>query len=242
MAPRSKRARPTTRAKVGKRTAARTQPTRKKAPARKRPAAKAPLPMPPALVDARIDPDVVEVPARTAVAIDGAGPPDGEAFGKSLGALYGGAYGMKFARKKRGVATFAIGPLEGRWWAEGASADLATAPRASWRWRLRIGAPDDATDAELGEVVRAATSKKGGKLEGSAEAGRLFVERIAPARLGRILHVGPYADEPRSFARVDGLLATAGLRPARSHLEVYLSDPRRTPPARLRTVLLRELA
>jgi len=242
MKPRRKKARPPTRAKTARKRAARPVARRGGAQARQAPPAKAPLPVPPALLDARTDPDVVDMPARTAVSIDGAGPPEGPSFDKSIGAIYGGAYGLKFARKKRGVPTFAIGPLEGRWWAEGARADLAIAPRETWRWRLRIGVPDDATDAELAEVVRAATAKKGGKLEGSAEAGRLFVERIPPSKLGRILHMGPFADEPRSFARVDAELAAASLRPARSHLEVYLSDPRRTAPARLRTVLLRELA
>jgi len=245
MAARSKkgsRARPSARVKAGKRPPPRPRAVSGKTAARKVPASQAPLPMPRALIDAGVDPDVVALPARCAVAIDGAGPPDGQAFARSLGALYGGAYGLKFSRKKQGLASFAIGPLEGRWWAEGAGADLVTAPRETWRWRLRIAVPDDVSDAELGEVVRAATSKKGGKLEGSAEAIRLFVERIAPARHGRILHVGPYSDEPRSFARVDAALASAGLRPARSHLEVYLSDPRRTAPASLRTVLLRELA
>jgi len=245
MAPRSSkatRARPAGRVKAGTRELPRPPAALGKAAARRPPASKAPLPMPRALIDAGSDPDVVALPARRAVAIDGAGPPDGGAFASSLGALYGGAYGLKFARKGRGAATFAIGPLEGRWWAEGAGADLATAPRAAWRWRLRIAVPDDVGHAELGEVVRAATSKKGGKLEGSAEALRLFVERIAPARHGRILHVGPYSEEPRSFARIDAALAQAGLRPARSHVEIYLSDPRRTAPARLRTVLLRELA
>lgn len=67
------------------------------------------------------------------------------------------------------------------------------------------------------------------------------VERVARARLGRILHVGPYADEPRSFARLDAALRAQGLRPSRTHLEVYLSDPSRVAPARLRTALLREL-
>jgi hypothetical protein len=195
--------------------------------------------MPPALLDAPLEPDVVSLPARAAVAVDGAGPPDSPAFGKSIAAVYGAAYGLKFARKARG-ATFRIGPLEARWWAEGAPEETLAAPREAWRWRLRIAVPDDVGDAELADVVRAATARKGGKLEGSAEALRVFVERIAPARLGRILHVGPYADEPRSFARVDAAVEAAGLRPARPHLEVYLSDPRRTAPARLRTVLLRE--
>ena len=220
-------------ARRGPRKAARARKQRRAAPA-------APLPMPSSLLDATTVPEVVEIPARTAVALDGAGPPAAEPFARSIGAIYGAAYGLKFSRKPSGL-TFRIGPLEGRWWAEGAPEGGLQAPRESWRWRLRIAVPDDVDDAELAEVVRAATSRKGGKLEGSAEAKRVFVERIGPATHGRILHVGPYADEPRSFARLDAALEGAKLRPARSHLEVYLSDPRRTAPARLRTVLLREI-
>lgn len=104
-----------------------------------------------------------------------------------------------------------------------------------------MAVPADVRAAELAAVVRAAVARKGGKLEGSAEAARVRIERIPRATLGRVLHVGPYADEPRSFARIAAEVAAAGLRPARAHLEIYLSDPRRTAPARLRTVLLREL-
>jgi hypothetical protein len=198
------------------------------------------LPMPPCLLEASPEPAIVDVPSRTAVAIDGAGPPDDPSFGRSVGALYGAAYGLKFSRKASG-ATFKIGPLEGRWWAEGAPDATLQAPRESWRWRLRIAVPDRVSEAELARVIEAAASRKGGKLEGSAEVRKVWLERIPPSRLGRILHVGPYADEPRSFARLDSAIADAGLRPARSHVEIYLSDPRRTAPARLRTVLLREL-
>jgi hypothetical protein len=178
--------------------------------------------------------------ARTAVAIDGAGPPDEPGFQRALGALYGVAYGLKFARKPGG-RDFKIGPLEGRWWAEGASAGVLVAPRHTWRWRLRIAVPDDVAEGEVAAVVRAAVGKKGGKLEGSDEARRVVLERIPLARVGRVLHVGPYADEPASFARMDGVLAAAGLRRARPHIEVYLSDPRRAKPEKLRTVLLGEL-
>ena len=195
--------------------------------------------MPAVLLDATTEPDVVEVPARTALAIDGSGGPDGAAFGRSVGALYGIAYGLKFARKDRGP-TFKIGPLEGRWWAEGVRESAGPPPRDAWRWRLRLAVPSDVRDAELAGVVRAATLRKGGKLEGSEEARRVFLERLPGATAGRILHVGPYADEPRSLARVDVAMTAARVEPARSHLEIYLSDPRRTPPARLRTVLLRE--
>jgi hypothetical protein len=196
--------------------------------------------MPPVLLDAGAAPDLVDAPGRVAVAIEGSGAPGGEAFARAIGAIYGVAYGLRFARKDRG-REFRVGPLEGRWWAEGAPEGPSPPPRESWHWRLRMAVPDDLAEAELTAVVDAAVSRKGGKLEGSPEARRVFVERIRPATLGRILHVGPYADEPRSLAQVDAALAAAGRTPARSHLEVYLSNPGRTAPARLRTVLLREL-
>jgi len=199
-----------------------------------------PLPMPSALLDATPEPDLVEVPARTVLAIDGAGSPEGDAFGRSIGAIYGAAYGLKFTRRDRGDS-FNIGPLEGRWWAEGVEEGVLQAPKEAWRWRLRIAVPDDVGEAELAEIVRAATSRKGAKLEGDEEARRVAIERLPRATLGRILHVGPYSEEPRSFARIDAAVAAAGRRPARPHVEIYLSDPRRTSPVKLRTVLLREL-
>lgn len=199
-----------------------------------------PLPVPEVLLKATTVADVVRVPARTALAIDGAGPPDTPAFQRALGALYGVAYTLKFARKPEG-RDFRIGPLEGRWWAEGAPEGVLTAPRPTWRWRLRIGVPRDVREKEVAAVVAAAVAKKGGKLEGSAEARRVVLERVPAARLGRVLHVGPYATEPESFARMDEAVAAAGLWRSRPHLEVYLSDPRRTKPEKLRTVLLGEL-
>ena len=114
------------------------------------------------------------------------------------------------------------------------------APRDTWRWRLRIAIPEDVTDAEVVAAVAAATTKKGGKLENSEEARHVYVERVPAALLGRALHVGPYAEESRTFDAIETALASAGKRAAFSHLEIYVSDPRRTPPARLKTVLLRE--
>jgi len=197
--------------------------------------------MPSALLDASEAADVLTVPARTALSIDGEGGPHGEAFGRAVGALYGVAYTLKFARKPSG-SDFRIGPLEGRWWAEGAADRAAVPPIDRWRWRLRIWVPDDVDEDELADVLQAATMKRGGKLEGSAEARRVAVERVPAQTMGRVLHVGPYADEPRSFAKIEAALAAAGRRAGLPHLEIYLSDPRRTAPSRLRTALLLETA
>jgi hypothetical protein len=239
----AKRTAPRSKARPRRPAASSSEPPRRKAGGRPGAPASpvAPLPVPAVLLDATVEPDVVNVPARTVVAIDGAGPPEGEGFGRSVGALYGIAYGLKIGRKGRG-ASFKIGPLEGRWWAEGAPEGPRPPPREAWRWQLRLAVPADVRGGELAEVVRAATLRKGGKLEGSAEARRVLLARLPRATVGRILHLGPYADEPRSLARVDAALTAVRLEPARAHVEIYLSDPRRTPAARLRTVLLRETA
>jgi hypothetical protein len=85
-------------------------------------------------------------------------------------------------------------------------------------------------------------SKKGGKLEGSPAVGHVFLEAVPAQRLGRILHIGPYDDEPASFDLIAKAIDRAQLTAAPTHIEVYLNDPSRTKPAALKTVLLRELA
>lgn len=200
-----------------------------------------PLPMPAVLLEARPVADVVAVPARTALAIDGAGGPEEPAFGRAVGAIHGVAHTLKFARRAAGK-DFRIGPLEGRWWAEGAPPGGGVPPRDAWRWRLRLAVPDDVDEHELADVIQAATMKKGGRLEGSAEARRVQVERIPAATMGRVLHVGPYAEEERSLESLRAAVAAAGRAPALAHLEIHLSDPRRTRPEKRRTGLLLELA
>jgi hypothetical protein len=184
----------------------------------------------------------VQVPKRRCLAIDGGGSPGDEQFQQAIAALYGTAYTLKFARKKAGKHDFKIGPLEGRWAADVPAGTAGRPPASTWRWRLRIGVPADVTHDELERIKREIVTKRGGKLAGSPTVAHVFVEAIPAERVGRVLHVGPYASEPTSFARIGAVLADAGLNPAPTHIEVYLNDPRRARPAALRTVLLRELA
>ncbi len=202
-----------------------------------------PMPMPAMLLDATSEPDVVDVPARSVLEIEGAGAPGDAAFQAALGAVYGVTYTVKFARKFAGRPTFRVGALEGRWTAETTQAH-GRPPPSTWRWQVRLSVPDDVDDGEVEATIAAViekAGKRGGKLEASAEAKRVRLRRLPATRLGRVLHVGPYADEPATFARLEARLAREGLTPGRAHLEVYLGDPRRVAPAKLRTVLLREL-
>lgn len=195
-----------------------------------------PLATPEVLYDATVEPDIVVVPSRRVLAIDGEGAPASDNFARALGALYGVAYTLKFARKRSGGNDFKVGMLEGRWSATGTTPRGQIPPQDEWVWRLRIGVPNDVTTREVAAAIAAAAAKKAGP-----DARRVFLESVPRQRVGRALHLGPYKDEPRTFDAIDDVLDRAKLEPARSHLEVYLSDPRRTQPAKLKTVLLREL-
>jgi hypothetical protein len=194
------------------------------------------------LTKAKTKPDLVEVPSRSVLAISGSGSPDSPEFAGSVGALYGVSYALRFARKKAGQPVFKVGVLEGEWWAEGDDLPEHGVPsREAWRWRLRMGVPPDVTPAELEEVVDAVTAKRGGKLEGDSFARAIELVDLPAYHMARILHVGPYAAEPESFQVLGEFLAGEGLERALGHVEVYLSDPGRTPPEKLKTSLLVEI-
>ena len=196
--------------------------------------------MPRELLDAATEPDIVDVPARTVVAIDGKGEPGGNAFTRSLQAVYGAAYTLKFGRKGTGRPAFSIGPLEGRWWWD-RPGPTPPAPK-DWRWTLRIGVPRDVSATELRHAIDAANEKKKRKAGPDPDLGRVHIEKVRRQKVGRILHVGPYSAEPASLEAIARTAAARGRRCSGPHVEVYLSDPRRVAPSRLRTVLLRELA
>ena len=191
-----------------------------------------PTPIPQELCKGATKAGIVRVPARAALAVDGAGAPEGQQFQEAVQALYSVAYTLKFALKRE-HRDFRVPPLEGRWWADPAPASFVLAPRETWRWQLRLGIPSGVAPKEVFAAVAAAAAKK-------PVAAKVRQIRIPAQTLGRILHVGPYQDEGRSLAAVRDALLGAGLAPAGPHVEVYLSDPRRVEPARLRTVLLLE--
>jgi hypothetical protein len=202
-------------------------------------------PTPRELVRATRTPDIVDLPKRRCLAIDGAGSPADPGFAQAIAALYRTAYALKFARKRAGEHDFKVGPLEGHWSADVRPGARERPPAESWRWRLRLGVPSDVTKDDVDRLRRdvvAKVGRKAGKLAASPLLARVFLESIPAQRVGRILHLGPYADEPASFDLIAPVLERAGFAAAPSHVEVYLNEPSRTRPAGLKTVLLRELA
>jgi hypothetical protein len=180
----------------------------------------------------------LELPTRRFVMIDGEGPPAEAEFAARMPGLYATAYTLRFALKARGIAT-RVGPLEGLWWTLDGTTSLDSifgpaegASRDSWRWTLFIGLPDEASEAEVATALAAGRSK----LDAAFAAG-LRVERLDEGRVAQVLHLGPYATERATIERLHAAIVEAGLRPRGNHHEIYLGDPRRSAPERLKTIL-----
>ncbi|MDT0308666.1 GyrI-like domain-containing protein [Streptomyces sp. DSM 44917] len=176
---------------------------------------------------------LVEVPPQRFLAVDGRGNPNTSAdYARAVEALYATAYTIKFASKRALGRDFVVGPLEGLWWSQRPEV-FVTRDKDAWQWRMLISLPDWITDEQVAQAKEAALAKKGLP---AIEAVR--PETLREGTSAQLLHLGSYDDEGPALARLHhAYLAANGLRPSGHHHEVYLSDPRRTAPARLRTVL-----
>jgi hypothetical protein len=172
--------------------------------------------------------------------VDGAGAPGGTAYTEAVGALYPLAYGLRAAVKKAGGAVHSVSPLEGLWWADD-PAQLATVEairrgegswsdeeRERWRWTLMIMQPTTVTDELAAWVLPAGTPVR--------------FDAWAEGLAAQILHIGPYSAEPATMARLHAFIGEQGYKPAGLHHEIYLGDPRRAAPEKLRTILRQPVA
>ncbi len=174
---------------------------------------------------------VVDVPDIQFVMVDGEGSPDGEVYSGAVQWLFSVIYPIKFIAKKLIGKDFVAPPLEGLWWADDME-NFVNGDKDKWKWRAMIATPDWVS-TDMFEQALAKAKKKLGDAPPS-----LRLERFAEGRSVQIMHVGPYSEEGpviekmhRQFMPENGLTANG------YHHEIYLGDPRRTAPEKLKTVL-----
>ncbi|MEJ2701183.1 MAG: GyrI-like domain-containing protein [Sedimentisphaerales bacterium] len=177
-------------------------------------------------------PQLVEIPEAKYLAVSGRGEPGGEEFSAKVGALYGVAYTVKMTRKFDGKQDYAIGKLEGQWWLDGERQDFAKSDPKLWNWKLLIRTPDFVGDGELDEAVE--TLLKKGK---EPQVRQVAFESLAEGPCVQMLHVGPYENEPETIVQMQDFAKAQNMEFHGRHHEIYLSDPRRVPPERLKTIL-----
>ncbi|QES45145.1 hypothetical protein DEJ49_32885 [Streptomyces venezuelae] len=176
---------------------------------------------------------VVDVPEQQFIAVDGAGNPNtAPAYTEAVEALYTVAYTLKFAAKRTAGGDFVVAPLEGLWWADTPEA-FTSGAKDAWSWTMLISMPPWISKEMIEDAGQAAPAKK--KRPAISRVRHLTLHE---GRSAQVLHIGSYDDEaPVLHELHHTYLAAHGLRPTGLHHEIYLSDPRRTAPEKLRTVL-----
>jgi hypothetical protein len=175
----------------------------------------------------------VDVPAMNFLMIDGHGNPGtSPEFQDAVETLYPVAYTLKFMVKRQpGGVDFSVLPLEGLWWADDMS-DFITRNKDRWRWTLMIMQPEMITS----EMAETAISEVRQKKNPPALA-KLRFERFEEGRSAQILHTGPFDNEGPTVQKIHEFITRSGGKLAGKHHEIYLNDPRRTAPDRLKTVV-----
>ena len=180
---------------------------------------------------------VLEVPPQTYLMVDGHGDPDRTpAWTEALRLLYPVAYALKATSRAAG-RDYVVPPLEGLWWAQDMAAFTTRRDASSWDWTAMLLVPAWLTPADVTTARRAVAERRGLPLEG------VRAEALDEGLCVQTLHVGSFEDEaPVLHDLHTRFLPEHGLRLRGKHHEVYLSDPRRTAPARLRTILRQPVA
>jgi hypothetical protein len=176
-------------------------------------------------------PALIEVKPARYLAITGMGVPGGEEFQACLGALYNMAYTIKMARKSAGKQDYKVATLEGLWWNAPGGKWRQDVPQEKWSWRLMIRTPDFIKEKDLQEALEKLEARKKPLVE------KVRLEEIEEGKSVQMLHVGPYMEEAPTIRAMLDFADANGVRPNGKHHEIYLSDPRRVKPEKLRTIL-----
>jgi hypothetical protein len=177
---------------------------------------------------------LVEVPDMNFLMADGAGDPNTSPdFQAAVEALYSLSYTLKFMIKKGQGIDYAVLPLEGLWWAEDMEAFSPENPdKDRWQWTLMIRQPEQVNPELFGPALEQVKRKKP-----LPYLARVRWESFAEGPSAQILHVGPFAEETATIQKIHAFMKEQGYGFNGKHHEIYLSDPRKTAPEKLRTVI-----
>lgn len=175
---------------------------------------------------------LVDVPTLNFLMVDGAGNPNSApAYAEAVSTLYAVAYALKFAVKQQLGTDYTVMPLEGLWWAEKMETFLKREKEA-WQWTMMIMQPEMVT-ADLVQASIEQTEKK----KDLPALSKVRFEPYAEGKAAQILYYGSYDDETDTIANLHQFIEANDYQLRGKHHEIYLSDPRRVAPEKLKTVI-----
>lgn len=175
----------------------------------------------------------VDVPPLTYLMVDGEGDPNtSQAFQEAVEALYALSYTLKFSLKKGPRAIdYGVMPLEGLWWADDPRV-FHQADKSTWKWTAMILQPDFIAQAEVDAAFEQVRKKKN-----PAALGRVRFEALEEGACAQVLYLGPFSEEGPTIQRMHEFIHAKGKELRGKHHEIYLSDPRKTAPEKLKTII-----
>lgn len=177
--------------------------------------------------------DVVDLPERHYLMINGHGDPNAEPFAAAIESLYPVAYTCKFAAKRELGRDHVVGPLEGLWWAEDMDTFTRRRDKSQWDWTLMLLTPEWITAEMVSTAIETVRQKKS-----PPRIDDVRWESLTEGRCIQTLHVGSFDDEAEVLEELhQTVIPGQGWTMAGHHHEIYLSDFRRTPEQRRRTIL-----
>ena len=186
-------------------------------------------------------PSVIEVPEMVFIMIDGRGDPNtSETYQTALEILYGLSYAVKMSKmggnQPKGYFDFVVPPLEGLWSTDTGEFEIGITEKSAFCWTSMIRMPDFVT-MEVFDAVKKSLAKKKPSLDSSIARFALFNEGLC----AHVMHTGSYDNEPATIAVLKTFIIDSGYRldilEKRKHHEIYLSDPRKTSPDKLKTII-----
>ncbi len=177
------------------------------------------------------NPVIVEVPPLQYLMVDGSGDPNtSPRFRDCMAGLYPVAFTLRFAVKAEEQIAYSVMPLQGLWWLPGEDFDFSVKDR--WLWTLMIMQPDYVTEPRF-EAARESAKNK----ESLSIFDELRLEVFEEGVAAQIMHIGPYADEAPTIEKLHEFIHQEGHSLRGKHHEIYLGDPNRSAPEKLKTII-----
>jgi hypothetical protein len=182
-------------------------------------------------------PSEVDVPEMNFLMIDGKGDPNtAQEYQDALETLYATSFTLKFKLKKAKTADFTVMPLEGLWWVEG-SEGFEIDSKEGWCWTSMIMQPQPVIRSEVLEAIAEVKEKKD-----PPALQKLRFESYREGYSVQIMHIGPWSEEKPTIEKLHSYAEEQGFKLRGKHHEIYLSDPRKTAPEKLKTVIRQPVA
>lgn len=176
-------------------------------------------------------PTIVDVPPLQYLMVDGSGDPNtSPRFREAMSGLYPVAYTLRFAIKAEEQVAYSVMPLQGLWWLPDGDFDFSVKDR--WIWTLMIMQPDYVTEERF-EAARESAKQK----EPLPIFDELRLEVYEEGLAAQIMHIGPYADEAPNIDKLHTFIQEQGYALRGKHHEIYIGDPNRSAPEKLKTII-----